>query len=92
MKYSVPVLLLTLALASGCIMFPTKTKKATAQKEPPPAAEIESEFRNRWIDRRIHELMGSGTAKTEAEARATAAAEFIKQFPYIRPEPTKTKK
>ena len=49
----------------------------------PPATGIEIEFHDRWIDRRIHELLTSGNAKTEQEAKAMAAAEFVKQYPYI---------
>ena len=83
MKYSAPVLLLALALASGCSLFPSKSKKA-GPKELPPAAEIEAEFRDRWIDRRAHDLLVAGNAKTEQEARTMAASEFAKQFPFIR--------
>lgn len=85
MKYSAPVLLLTLALASGCSLLPSKARKPSPTAiVQPPAAEIEAEFHDRWVDRRAHELMVAGTAKTDAEAKAMASAEFIKQFPYIR--------
>jgi hypothetical protein len=85
MKYSVPMLLLALALASGCSLLPSKTRKASPSTiVEPPAAEMEAEFHDRWVDRRAHELMVAGTAKTDAEAKAMASAEFIKQFPYIR--------
>jgi hypothetical protein len=92
MKYSVPLLVLTLTLSSGCFLFPTKARKAAAQKEAPPATEIEAEFHDRWIERRSHELIVAGTAKTEAEAKAKASAEFLKQFPYIRAIPAKSSK
>jgi hypothetical protein len=88
MKYSVSVLLLVLALASGCSLFAHKSKKA-GPKELPPAAEIEAEFRDRWIDRQIHELLLAHSAKTEDEARAMASAEFVKQYPFIRPSMAK---
>jgi hypothetical protein len=88
MKYSVPVLLLALALASGCALFPTKSK-TKALKESPPAAEVENEFRDRWINQRVHDLMVAGNAKTEVEAKAMASAEFVKKFPYIRLHPAK---
>jgi hypothetical protein len=83
MKYFVPALLLSLALASGCRLLPSKHRKASAAAEVPPATGIEIEFHDRWIDRRIHELLTSGNAKTEQEAKAMAAAEFVKQYPYI---------
>ena len=89
MKYSAPVLLLALALASGCSLFPSKSKKA-GPKELPPAAEIEAEFRDRWIDRRAHDLLVAGNAKTEQEARTMAASEFAKQFPFIRASAAKS--
>jgi hypothetical protein len=82
MKYSVPAFLCALALASGCSFFRSTPKKA-APPEPPPAAGIEAEFHERWIDRRIHELLAAGNAKTDEEAREMAAAEFAAQYPFI---------
>jgi len=52
--------------------------------ELPPAAAVEAEFHDRWVAQRAHELLGAGTAKTEDEAKAMAAAEFAKQYPFIR--------
>ncbi len=91
MKHSVLALLLVLAFASGCNLFPTKTKKVTP-KELPPSTGIEVEFRDRWIDSRIHQLLAAGTAKTESEARGIAAAEFVKQFPFLRASASKNAK
>jgi hypothetical protein len=90
MKYFVPAaLVLTLALATGCSLFHKKEKKVVTP-ELPPAAEIQAEYRNRWVERRTHELLAAGTAKTENEARAMAAAEFAKQNPFINPPATRT--
>jgi hypothetical protein len=36
------------------------------------------------VAQRAHELLGAGTAKTEDKAKAMAAAEFAKQYPFIR--------
>ena len=83
MKYSVPVLLLAVTLASGCALLQLKSKKS-APVELPPAAAVEAEFYDRWVAQRIHELLAAGNAKTETEARAMAVAEFAKQYPYIR--------
>lgn len=85
MKTSVPaVLVLALTLATGCSLFHSKSKKA-GPPELPPAAGIEAEFRDRWMNKRVHELLVAGTAATEAEAKQTAAAEFAKQYPYLIP-------
>jgi hypothetical protein len=83
MKSSVPVLLLMLALSSGCSLLHFKSKKA-APPELPPAAGVQAEFHDRWMDKRLHELLASGTAKTEQEAQAMAETEFAKQFPYVK--------
>jgi hypothetical protein len=85
MKYFVPAtLVLTLALATGCGLLHKKEKKV-ATPELPPAAAIQADYRDRWVERRTHELLAAGTAKTEAEARAMAAAEFARQNPFINP-------
>lgn len=89
MKYSVPAFLLVVALASGCSLLHLKSKKA-APRELPPATGIEAEFYERWTDRRIHEFLASGNAKTEGEARAMAAAEFARQYPFIHVPATKS--
>jgi hypothetical protein len=91
MKHSVLALLLVLAFASGCNLFPTKSKKVTL-KELPPSAGIEAEFRDRWIDSRVHQLLAAGTAKTEPEAKAIAASEFAKQYPFLRASASKSAK
>ena len=83
MKYSVPAFLCALALASGCSFFRSTPKKA-APPELPPAAEVQTEFHDRWMDKRVHELLAAGSAKTEDEARAMAEAEFAKQYPFVK--------
>lgn len=85
MKHLVPAALaLLLALAAGCSLLHHRDKKA-GQPELPPSAGIEAEFRDRWMNKRVHELLVAGTAATEAEAKQTAAAEFAKQYPYLIP-------
>jgi hypothetical protein len=81
MKSPVPAaLVIVVVLVAGCTIF--HHKRATAP-EPPPAVGIETEFRDRWVDRRVHELMTANPALPEAEARTAAAAEFAKQYPYL---------
>ncbi len=81
MKLRVPAALaLTLVFAAGCSLL---HHKKAAQPELPPAAGIEVEFRDRWIDQRARQLMAANTALTPAEAAQTAATEFAQQYPYI---------
>lgn len=85
MKHLVPaVLALLLALASGCSLLHHKDKKARPP-ELPPSAGIEAEFRERWVNKRVHELLAGGAAATEDQARQMAAGEFAKQYPYLIP-------
>jgi hypothetical protein len=81
------VLALTLVFAAGCSLF---HHKKAAQPELPPAAGIEVEFRDRWIDQRARQLMASNAALTQAEATQTAATEFAQQYPYISVPKAKT--
>lgn len=82
MKNLVPAtLVLALTLATGCSLFHSKNKKP-GPPELPPAAGIEAEFRDRWMNKRVHELLGSGAAKTDDEAKQMAATEFAKLYPF----------
>ena len=81
MKRLLPCVLLgVLALTAGCHLLHRKKKAAP---ELPPAAGIEAEYRDRWVDHRIHDLMSANPNLTEADARKTAETEFAKQFPYV---------
>ena len=83
MKNPVPaVLVLALALASGCNLFHSKGKRA-GPPELPPAAGIEAEFRDRWMTKRVHDLLISGAARTDNEAKQMAANEFTKLYPFV---------
>jgi len=73
------VLLGALVITAGCHLF----HHQKAAPELPPAAGVESEFRDRWIDKRVHDLTAANPNLTEADARQTADAEFAKQFPYV---------
>ncbi len=82
MKFPVrAALVFALVLAAGCTLLHHRKPSAP---EPPPSAGIETEFRDRWIERRVHDLMTANPALPEADARAAAAAEFAKQYPYLR--------
>jgi len=85
MKRLVPIALaLVLALSSGCSLLHRKSKDAKPP-ELPPAAGVEAEFHDRWIAKRVHELLTGGTVATEEEAKRVAEAEFAKQFPLLNP-------
>jgi len=74
-------LLPTLLFAAGCSLLHHKPKAAP---ETPPSAGIEADFRDRWIDKRVHDLMAADPKLPEAEARKTAADDFAKAYPYLR--------
>ncbi len=89
MRFPVPAALaVAVVLVAGCAIF--HHKKPTPP-EPPPSAGIETEFRDRWINQRVHDLMTANPALPEADARTTAAAEFAKQYPYLRTVNSKAK-
>jgi len=82
MKSFVPALLLTLALTSGCSLFPQKSKDPAATGLQPAAA-VQVEFHDRWMDKRVRELLTAGSAKTDDQARTMAEAEFAKLYPFV---------
>jgi len=80
MKRLLPAVLFgMLVLTAGCHLLHRKR----AAPELPPAAGVEAEYRDRWVDRRVHDLMAANGNLTAAEARQTAESEFAKQFPYV---------
>lgn len=78
--FVIAVLAVTFASASGCALF---RHKKHGRPQLPPAAGIEAQFRGRWIDQRVHDLMTAKPPPSEAEARKKAEAEFAKQYPYV---------
>jgi hypothetical protein len=75
------VLVCLLTLAAGCSLF--RHSKRSRAPDLPPAVAVETEYRDRWTQKRAGELLASGAAKTDAEAQAMAAAEFARQYPSI---------
>ena len=82
LKSSLSIFLLTLLVvfSTGCNLF-RKNKKP--KENPNIAAQVETDFRERWVDRRVEELGGTGV--DAATARAQALNEFQERYPYIRP-------
>ncbi len=77
-----PLLLLVLALAGsgGCVF----SKKAAKPKENSAiSSEVETEFRQRWMDKRVSDLVAQGTPAPTA--REQAAAEFKEKYSYAIP-------
>jgi hypothetical protein len=79
-----PSLLVYLALvmacsSTGCNIF-RKNKKP--KENPAIASEVEAEFRQRWVDHRVAELVGAGGDATAA--RTQAETEFRARYPYIK--------
>ena len=74
-------LLPALLLAAGCSILHHKPKAAP---EPPPAASVEADFHDRFIDKRVHDLMAADPKLSEADARKTAEADFAREYPYLR--------
>ncbi len=74
-------LIFLLTLAAGCSLF--HHHRRSQAPTLPPARTVETEYRSRWIQRRVGELLGSGTAKTDAEAQTMAADEFARLYPFI---------
>jgi hypothetical protein len=75
---------LVLSLSAGC-SFSHKNKKP--KENPAIASEVEAEFRQRWLDRRVTELVGKGTDASTAKAQAEA--EFHERYPYVKDAPKK---
>ena len=82
LKSSLPIFLLTLLVvfSTGCNLF-RKNKKP--KENPNIAAQVEADFRERWVDRRVEEL--GATGGDAATAHAQALNEFQERYPYIRP-------
>jgi hypothetical protein len=68
-----------LASAPGCNLF-RKSKKPKAN--PNIAVEVETGFRERWVERRVAELTAQGV--DPATAREQADVDFREKFPHLK--------
>lgn len=75
------LLLSSLALAvvfsTGCLHF----KKNLQPKDPTITGQVETDFRQRWVDKRTAELVAQG--KAEGVARTQATSEFHERYEYL---------
>lgn len=72
-------LLLTLAAASGCLFH---RKSAKPKENPHIATEVEQDFKQRWMEKRVAELTTQGVAADAAQQQA--AKEFAERYEYLR--------
>ncbi len=76
------LLLLTLAVLgaglSGCASSSKKEAPSTS------AAELEEAFKERWVTKRVGELLLAGSAPDGIQARRMALQEFRDRFEYVR--------
>jgi len=80
-------LVVLLMFAAGCsLLHLGRRHRAPAL---PPAHAVETEYRGRWMQKRVGELLASGAAKTDAEAQTMAADEFAKLYPFVGPATAK---
>lgn len=54
------------------------------RETPYPAAELEESFKERWVTKRVGELLQAGTATDGLQARRIALQEFQERYEYIR--------
>jgi 1,2-phenylacetyl-CoA epoxidase catalytic subunit len=70
-------LALAMLFSTGCLF----TRKSAKPKEDPGLArETEQEFRQRWVEKRVSELVAAGTAAPAA--RTQAEAEFREKYEF----------
>ncbi|HEY0946032.1 MAG TPA: hypothetical protein VGD81_12225 [Opitutaceae bacterium] len=55
-----------------------------SQPKPPIATEVEEGFKERWVAKRVGELIASGGAANGLEARRIALQEFKERYEYTR--------
>lgn len=63
---------------SGCANSSNQAAPSTS------AAELEEAFKERWVTKRVGELLLAGTAPDGIQARRMALQEFRERFEYVR--------
>jgi hypothetical protein len=74
------VALSVLCLSAGCL-FPKNFSKS--KKDPHVSADMEKEFQQRWMEKRVGDLTAQGMSPDAA--RAQAASEYASKYSYTRP-------
>lgn len=54
------------------------------RETPYPAAELEESFKERWVTKRVGELLQAGAAADGLQARRIALQEFQERYEYVR--------
>jgi len=73
------LLLIVMPLAlTGCLGSKKNRESST------PAAELEEGFKERWVTKRVGELLQAGTATDGLQARKIALQEFKERYEYVR--------
>lgn len=71
----------TIALSTGCLF----SKKSRKPKESSAiATEVEIEFKQRWMAKRVADLTAQGLSATAAQQQATQ--EFDEKFSFAKPQ------
>ena len=76
---------LLLLATSGCLFH----KKAPKEPKPSPyiSTEVETQFEQRWVEKRTGDLVAAGVSPDAAKAQAEA--EFKQKYSYAQPVPKK---
>jgi hypothetical protein len=70
-------LVLAVVFSAGCL----HSKNNPKPRDPSVTGEVETNFRQRWVDRRAGELVAQG--KAENVARTQATDEFHARYEYL---------
>ncbi len=54
------------------------------KESPHPAAELEETFKERWVTKRVGEILQAGGAADGLQARRIALQEFQERYEYLR--------
>lgn len=76
--FALSLLVLSAGLSVGC------ASKGKSRDEATSAAALEEAFKERWVTKRVGELLLAGSASDGIQARRMALEEFRTKFEYVR--------